>query len=131
MKRLPIAIIMGVVLSLVIAAALVGCEANTQASGSDNPNANNKPESSKEDATVQSAMSAAPMTIAKDAAIVDYPTQAGEPFIEVRKGTNDWTCFPDWQATPGNDPQCLDETWMQWNDAFMGGTKPKITAPGR
>jgi len=47
-----------------------------------------------------------------------------------RKGTNSWTCFPDWQATPGNDPQCFDETWMNWNDVFMGGTEPNITAPG-
>jgi hypothetical protein len=44
------------------------------------------------------------MAIAKDAAIVDYPTEAGEPLIEVRKGTNSWACFPDWQATPGNEP---------------------------
>jgi hypothetical protein len=130
MRRPKLALIMAVVLSLVVAAALVGCEANTQASASDKPKAGGKPEPSKEDAIVQSAMSAAPMAIAKDAAIVDYPTEAGEPLIEVRKGTNGWTCFPDWQATPGNDPQCFDETWMKWNDAFMGGTKPKITAPG-
>ena len=130
MRRLPIAVITALILSLVVAAALVGCEANTQASGSDKPKADAKPESSKEEAIVQSAMSAAAIAIAKDAAIVDYPKQAGEPLIEVRKGTNGWTCFPDWQATPGNDPQCFDETWMQWNDAFMGGTKPNIAAPG-
>ena len=130
MRRLPIAIIMALVLSFVVAAALLGCEANTQASGSDKPKADNEPQPSKEDAIVQSAMSAAPMAIAKDAAIVDYPTEAGEPLIEVRKGTNEWTCFPDWQATPGNDPQCFDAMWMKSNDAFMGGTKPNITTPG-
>jgi hypothetical protein len=112
------------------AISLSACGQNAQ-TGSDGSKADGgKSEASKEDAVVQSAMSAAPMAIAKDAAIVDYPKQAGEPLIEVRKGTNGWTCFPDWQATPGNDPQCFDETWMQWNDAFMGGTKPNITAPG-
>jgi hypothetical protein len=119
-------------LSMIALAAisLSACGQNAQ-TGSDGSKADGgKSEASKEDAVVQSAMSAAPMAIAKDAAIVDYPTQAGEPLIEVRKGTNGWTCFPDWQATPGNDPQCLDETWMQWNDAFMGGTKPNIAAPG-
>ena len=130
MRRLPFAVITALILSLVVAAALVGCETNTQASGSDKPKADDKSQPSKEEAIVQSAMSAAPMAIAKDAAIVDYPTEAGEPLIEIRKGTNGWTCFPDWQATPGNDPQCFDETWMQWNDAFMGGTKPNIAAPG-
>jgi hypothetical protein len=56
MRRLPIAVITALILSLVVAAALVGCEANTQASGSDKPKADAKPESSKEEAIVQSAM---------------------------------------------------------------------------
>ena len=112
------------------AISLSDCGQNAQ-TGSDGSKAEGgKSEPSKEDAIVQSAMSAAPMAIAKDAAIVDYPTQAGEPLIDVRKGTNGWTCFPDWKATPGNDPQCLDETWMKWNEAFMGGTEPNMTAPG-
>ena len=112
------------------AISLSACGQNAQ-TGSDGSKAEGgKSEPSKEDAIVQSAMSAAPMAIAKDAAIVDYPTQAGEPLIDVRKGTNGWTCFPDWKATPGNDPQCLDETWMKWNEAFMGGTEPNMTAPG-
>ena len=129
MRRRPIHAVMLIVM-LVVALSLAGCGQNAQTPGSDESKADAKSQTSKEEATIQSAMSAAPMAIAKDAAIVDYPTKAGQPLIEVRKGTNGWTCFPDWQATPGNDPQCFDETWMKWNDAFMGGTEPNISAPG-
>ena len=77
MRRLPIAIIMALVLSPVVAAALVGCEASTQTSASDMSKAEaNESETSKEEAKVQSAMSAAPSSIAKDAKIVDYPKEA-------------------------------------------------------
>jgi hypothetical protein len=81
-------------------------------------------------AKIDSAMSAAPPSIAQDATIVDYPTESGAPLVELRKGTNDWTCFPDWDATPGNDPQCFDKTWMVWFDAFNAGTTPNITSIG-
>ena len=131
MRRLPIVAVMAMVLSFVVAAALLGCEANTQRSASNQSKADANSETSKEEAKkIESAMSAAPMAIAKDATIVDYPAKAGQPLIELREGTNGWTCFPDWQATPGNDPQCLDEVWMKWNDALMGGTEPKISSPG-
>ncbi len=81
-------------------------------------------------ARIQSAMSAAPMEIAKDATIVDYPAEPGGPLVELRKGSNGWTCFPDWLDSPGNDPQCFDQMWMQWFDALMTGTEPNITSPG-
>jgi hypothetical protein len=123
-------LVMALAFSLAMVAALVGCEANTQTSASDNSRAGAKSQTSKEEAKIQSAMSAAPMAIARDATIVDYPAKAGQPLVEIRKGTNGWTCFPDWQATPGNDPQCFDKTWMQWNDALMSGTEPHITHPG-
>jgi hypothetical protein len=79
---------------------------------------------------IQSAMSAAPMAIAKDATIMDYPTEPGGDFVELRQGTNGWTCYADWPDSPGNDPQCLDQTWMQWNDAYFAGAEPNITTPG-
>lgn len=82
------------------------------------------------DTKIQSAMSAAPMAITKDATILDFPTEAGASFVELRPGTNGWTCFPDWSATPGNDPMCLDKSFMQWNDALATGTEPNITTPG-
>ncbi len=130
MRRLSIVAVMALALSLVVAAALVGCVANTETSASNQSKADAKSETSKGEAKFQNAMSAAPMAIAKDATIVDYPKEAGQPLIELREGTNGWTCFPDWQATPGNDPQCLDEVWMKWNDALMGGTEPNISSSG-
>jgi hypothetical protein len=48
----------------------------------------------------------------------------------LRQGTNGWTCFPDGPTTPGNDPICLDKTFMIWNDALTAGTVPKITTLG-
>jgi hypothetical protein len=131
MRRLPIAIIMAVALSLVVAAALVGCEASTQSSASDKSKAEaHESETSKEEAKIHSAMSAAPTSIAKDAKIVDYPKEAGQSLIKRRQGTNGWTCFPDWQATPGKDPMCFDKMWMQWFDAISSATDPNIKQPG-
>ena len=85
------------VILVLLALSLAGCGLVTVSPTSEKPNA---------DAKIQSTMSAAPMAIAKDATIVDYPAKAGQPFIVLREGTNGWTCYPDWQATSGNDPQC-------------------------
>lgn len=79
---------------------------------------------------IANAMSAAPPAIAQGATIVDYPTDPTAPLIELRAGSNGWTCFPDWPATPGNDPQCFDKAWMQWLDALVAGTEPNITTLG-
>lgn len=131
MRRLPITVIMALVLSFVVAAVLVGCKSSTQASASDKSKAEaNESEISKDEAKIQSAMSAAPTSIAKDAKIVDYPKEAGQPLIKLREGTNGWTCFPDWQATPGKDPMCFDKMWMQWFDAINTATDPNIKQPG-
>ncbi len=130
MRRLPMAVVMTLAFSLVVVAAFVGCNANTQTSASDNESdAAAKSKTSEEDAKIGSAMSAAPAAIAKDARIVDYPQKPGQPLIELREGTNAWTCFPDWQATPGKDPMCFDEMWMQWFEAINTTTDPNIDAP--
>jgi hypothetical protein len=78
---------------------------------------------------IRSAMSAAPLAIAEDAAILDWPDANGE-WALLWQGTNGWTCLPDWQATPGNDPECLDATAKVWFDAIMSGTEPHLTGPG-
>jgi hypothetical protein len=119
-----------IIVLLTVALGLVACGSTTEPSASDNSKAAGESETSKEEAKIQSAMSAGPPAIAKDAKIVDYPAKAGQPLVELREGTNGWTCFPDWQATPGNDPQCLDKVWMEWFDAFMTQTEPNITTPG-
>jgi len=122
---------MALVLSLAVVAALLGCEASRQTSAPDKPRAEaDKSEASKKADKIESAMSAATMAISEDARIVDYPEKAGQPLIELREGTNAWTCFPDWQATPGKDPMCFDEMWMRWFDAINSATDPNVKAPG-
>jgi len=68
--------------------------------------------------------------ITDGARLVDYPAVATDPLVELRPGTNGWTCFADWPATPGNDPQCFDKTWMQWSDAFAANQPPNLSSPG-
>lgn len=82
------------------------------------------------DAAIQSAMSAAPVSIAKEATIMGWPAKAGDAPTVLRKGTNEWTCFPDNPSSPGNDPACYDKTWMQWIKAKTAKTEPNITVPG-
>lgn len=79
---------------------------------------------------IASAMSAGPMAIAKDATIMDYPSAPGGKLVELRKGTNGWTCVPDDPNTSVPDPMCLDKMWVNWLEAFIAGTKPNITQPG-
>src|SRR5688572_10386175 len=42
---------------------------------------------------IQNAMSAAPASIAQDATILDWPAEAGGEFVELRSGSNGWTCL--------------------------------------
>jgi hypothetical protein len=84
---------------------------------------------------IQNTMSAAPSSIAKDATIMDWPAmdwpaKEGDKLTALRKGTNAWTCLPDYPGSPGNDPMCLDKMWMVWLEAYMTKTEPKLTAPG-
>jgi hypothetical protein len=78
-----------------------------------------------DEATIESAMSAAPSSIAENATIMDVD---GETVL--REGTNGWTCFPDANATPASDPLCLDETWMGWLQALVAGEEPNTQVVG-
>ncbi len=81
-------------------------------------------------AKLQNAMSAAPLAIAKEATILDWPAKEGDAMVVLRQGTNGWTCLTDWPASPGNDPQCNDPVWTAWNDAYAKGETPEVTRPG-
>ena len=59
------------------------------------------------EAKIQSAMSAAPIAIARDATILDYPANPTDPPIELRKGTNGWSCFPTAQLRLATIPYAL------------------------
>lgn len=84
------------------------------------------------DPKIRSAMSAAPLAVAKGATIVDYPAQPGQEPTVLRQGTNGWTCYPDWQASPANDPECNDAVMEAWYRALLAGAPqpPKLTRPG-
>jgi hypothetical protein len=69
------------------------------------------------EALIANAESAAPTVIGQEATIMGWD-EDGMPTVVLREGTNGWTCLPDWPATPGNDPQCLDAVFNAWNDAF-------------
>ncbi len=79
---------------------------------------------------IQNVMEAAPRSIAENAAILDWPAEAGGEPPVLREGSNDWTCLPDNPGTPGEDPMCVDQPWAAWLNAYMTGTEPQITAPG-
>lgn len=89
-----------------------------------------KPAGRSKESKVRNAMSAAPRSIAKDATVLDWPAKEGESPSVLRKGTNEWTCFPDDPGTPANDPMCLDKASMQWAEAWMTKKEPKLPAAG-
>ena len=70
------------------------------------------------DDTINSAMSAAPASISADARIMDWD------FNVIREGSNGWTCLPDRPNTPGNDPWCVTEAWLNFLNAYVSNTEP-------
>jgi hypothetical protein len=81
-------------------------------------------------AKIANAMNAAPSAISANATILDNALDDAGAFVVLRDGSNDWSCFPDFPASPGNDPQCLDQTWLDWLYAFFAGEEPNVTVPG-
>ena len=79
---------------------------------------------------IVNAMSAAPVSIAKEATILDWPLKETDSFQTLRSGTNEWTCIPDYPSTPGNDPICVDKTAMQWFQAYLEHKTPKLAQDG-
>jgi len=77
---------------------------------------------------IQNAMSAAPTAVNQAAAVMDFG--ADGKLVELRAGSNGWTCLPDNPETPGNDPMCVDEHFIAWATAWMGHTQPNITGVG-
>jgi hypothetical protein len=81
-------------------------------------------------AKIESAMSAAPSSISGAATILDNEFDDAGMFVVLHEGTNGWSCFPDIPSSPGNDPACYDETWMEWNYAFAAQEEPVVTVLG-
>jgi len=79
---------------------------------------------------IQNALSAAPAAISDEAAVWDWPREAGQQPPVLREGANGWTCFPARNATPGNDPMCHDEAFLVWAMAFMQEEAPNLDRIG-
>jgi hypothetical protein len=85
------------------------------------------------EAKIAEAESAAPPDIASNATIMDWPMEEGAEPVQLRAGTNGWTCFP---STPnptgavGQDPMCLDGEFIKWAQAWMGKTDPDVSSVG-
>jgi len=78
---------------------------------------------------IRSAASAAPREIGDHAAVI--APDANGKMVEIRAGTNGWTCMADAPETPGLDPMCADRQSMQFLQSWMSkAPKPANTAPG-
>jgi hypothetical protein len=70
------------------------------------------------------AEGAGPASLSKNATIMDRDGKV------VREGTNGWTCMPDNPNTPGTDPICMNEPWLNFRDAVKNKKKPAYTQVG-
>lgn len=77
-----------------------------------------------QDEQIRSAMSAAPASISAQATIQDWGGRV------LRAGTNGWTCLPDRADTPGNDPWCVNEPWLNFLNAYVNKQAPSYTGVG-
>ncbi|MFN8445645.1 MAG: hypothetical protein U0175_32940 [Caldilineaceae bacterium] len=82
------------------------------------------------DDKIANAMSAGLPSIAHDATIVDLPTAPGGDLVELRKGSNQWTCTPDLPFTPTNDPMCMDANGLEFFRAYLAGRQPQYSGIG-
>ena len=81
-------------------------------------------------AKIENATSAAPPAIADDATVLDNELDDGGKFVVLREGGNGWYCSPDALGTPGMDPWCYDQTWLDWAYAFVAQEEPDTAVPG-
>ena len=82
------------------------------------------------EAKIESAMSAAPSTVSANATILDTELDDAGEFVVLREGSNGWYCQADAPGTPGPDPLCFDETWLEWVYAFVAGEEPDTQVTG-
>jgi hypothetical protein len=82
---------------------------------------------------IADALSAGPAAITDHATVLAWPTEEGGDFRVLREGSNGWTCIA---STPGaaavglQDPTCADETWLEFERAFLEGRDPAIDRLG-
>src|SRR5262249_12607396 len=108
-------------LVLVIGTLVVGLTRSAPVAGQATPDAQTK---------VENAMSAAPADLAAHATILDNTLDDQGKFVVLRDGSNGWYCLPDAYGTPGPDPWCFDQTWLDWTYAFIAKKDPQTKVPG-
>ena len=108
-------------------AALSACDRTKSDSVADENVANENTAAATND-PVESAMAAAPASIARDAAVISMG--ADGKMQTLREGNNGWTCMPNNPATPGTDPMCMDANALKWAEAWMGHKTPPANNVG-
>ena len=76
-------------------------------------------------AKIEVAMSAAPSTVSANATILDNELDDAGKFVVLREGSNGWYCQPDAPGTPGNDPICFDETFLDWVYSLLAKSRTR------
>ncbi|MCA9839119.1 MAG: hypothetical protein KC422_19555 [Trueperaceae bacterium] len=87
------------------------------------------------DEKIQNALSAGPAIIAEGARVMEWPggttpQEPGPELIELRPGSNGWTCIPNLLETPGNDPMCLNDIYLAVLTARVNKVDPPSTGIG-
>jgi len=70
------------------------------------------------EADIDSAMSAAPESLAQNATIQGWDGTV------LREGTNSWVCLPDTPNNGGTDPWCVDASWLNLLNALSNNEDP-------
>jgi len=73
---------------------------------------------------ILSAQSAAPSSISDHAQIMTWDGKV------IREGGNGWTCLPDRPDTPGEDPWCVNDAWVNFLEAYVSKSKPSYDQVG-
>ncbi len=82
-------------------------------------------------AKIQSAISAAPKSIAANAAVIDWPGKNGKQEL-LRAGTNGWTCMPSEAPTKyiTRNAICFDANFGDMLGALLTNKPPKVQRVG-
>ena len=68
--------------------------------------------------------------ITDDAAVLDWPAEKGAKPVELRPGTNGWTCRPDDPVTPVLDSRCFHSTYLKLNGVPFGPDREAANSLG-
>ena len=132
MDKITPTVIVALVIGAIIGYLVHGQPAANKSASNETMQASAQPsaEAGSKEGKIQNAMTAALPAVSKDATILDWPEKESAEPTELQKGTNDWTCLPDYPVSPGNDPICADKSAMQWFQAYMAHKEPKLTQVG-